>query len=226
MQIQGTVGQPASNASGSTPNLRLGNLGDLIQSQLHGRYYEQAVRGNLFRGGMTLTSISNVIWSTQLDATTKPITGIWNPTTSGVNAVILKATLGVAVTNATSLGGGPYVWATSTANAAISTGTTPLSMSNLVATGSRCKDMSGIALTGMTGAITVKFGSALNGGSGQNYSFVGTAAGPVTFAAGINEENLDGSIIVPPGGVLALLATTTPVAHSAVSGILWEEVPV
>ena len=35
-----------------------------------------------------------------------------------------------------------------------------------------------------------------------------------------NEE-----FIAPPGGVLALLATTTPVAHSASSGLVWEEVP-
>ena len=38
-------------------------------------------------------------------------------------------------------------------------------------------------------------------------------------------ENFDGSLIIPPGYVLALMATTTPVAHSAVSNILWEEVP-
>jgi len=30
----------------------------------------------------------------------------------------------------------------------------------------------------------------------------------------------------PPGGVLALFATTTPVAHSAASMIVWEEVPI
>jgi hypothetical protein len=39
-------------------------------------------------------------------------------------------------------------------------------------------------------------------------------------------ENLDGGIIIPPGGVIALLATTTPVAHSVVPSILWEELPI
>ena len=38
-------------------------------------------------------------------------------------------------------------------------------------------------------------------------------------------EQIDGAVIVPPGGVLALLATATGVAHSAVSSLLWEEVP-
>lgn len=226
MQVQGQVGQPQPNAVGTFPTVRLGNQGDQITSQLHGRYYEQALRGNLFRGGMGLTSISNVIWASQLDATTKPITGIWNPTTSGVNAVILKATLGCTVTAATTTGGGPFVWATSAANSALTLGTTPWNMGNLVQTGSRVKDMSGIALTGLSGALAVRFASALNGGSAGGFSFVGTAAGQFTPAGGINEENIDGSIIVPPGGVLALLATTTPVALSAVSAILWEEVPV
>jgi hypothetical protein len=40
------------------------------------------------------------------------------------------------------------------------------------------------------------------------------------------QELFDGSVIVPPGGVIALLATTTPAAHSAVSALVWEEVPV
>jgi hypothetical protein len=39
-------------------------------------------------------------------------------------------------------------------------------------------------------------------------------------------DNIDGAIVVPPGGVLALLATGTPVAVSAASSLLWEELPV
>ena len=37
---------------------------------------------------------------------------------------------------------------------------------------------------------------------------------------------IDGAFVVPPGGVLALLATGTPVAISAASSLLWEEIPV
>jgi hypothetical protein len=43
-----------------------------------------------------------------------------------------------------------------------------------------------------------------------------------SYSGGV--ENFDGSLIVPPGGVLALMAVTTPVAQSAVAGIVWEEV--
>lgn len=205
---------------------RAGRSGEQIFQELHGRFYEQNLRGVLFSGGMALTAITNTTYTTgTLGATCTPIVGIYNPSTSPVNCVVLQAILGVVVTAATSTGAGPYVWASSIGNTAVSTGTTPLNLKTLVASGSYAKDMCGIALTAQTNALTVKRGSSLSGGSALNYSFVATAAGPVTIGVG-TVENIDGGFIVPPGGILALLATTTPVAHSAVSGIIWEEVAI
>lgn len=213
-------------ADGVPADFRLGRLADLIVSELHGRFYEQAFRGNLFSGGMASTSINAATFTTgTLGPTCTPIIGVWNPPQSGVNLVILQAYLNIAVTAATSTGGLPFVWATSVGNGAISTGNAPLNRALLLPQGSRAKDMSGVALTGLTTNLTVRQASALVGGSAASFSFVGTAAGQVTAAGGNNEEILEGSFIVPPGGVLALLASTTPVAHSAASGLLWEEVP-
>lgn len=227
MLLQAIAGNLGPSADGAPNELRLGRLNDLIVSELHGRYYEQAYRGNLYSGGMGLTSISNATFtSATTGATATPIAGVWNPPSSGVNLVILRAYLGITVTNATNTGTGPFVWMSSVGNLAISTGNTPFSRKTLTAGGSVTKDMSGVALTGLTNAIAVRNASGLNGGSGAGFSFVGTAVGQVTFASGINEENLEGCFIVPPGGVLGLFGTTTGVAHSAVSGILWEEVPV
>ena len=51
MIIQGQVGPLATSASlaaGTQPNLRQGNMGDMIVSELHGRYYENAYRRNQF----------------------------------------------------------------------------------------------------------------------------------------------------------------------------------
>src|SRR5258705_269381 len=56
MQIQTLVGQPAANADGAAPQVRAGRLGDLIHSQLHGRYYEQTSRGNVFSAALATTS--------------------------------------------------------------------------------------------------------------------------------------------------------------------------
>ena len=117
----------------------------------------------------------------------------------------------------------PFVWATSVGNGAISTGNAPLNRKTLLATGSSAKDMSGIALTGLTNNLVVRGGAALGGGSASNAAFLATAVAMQSQLAAFVDQ-LEGSIIVPPGGVLALLATTTPVAHSAVSGLVWEEV--
>ena len=61
MLIQGQVGPTStqSAAPGSTPTMRMGQLGDVVVSELHGRFYEQTYRGSLFSGGISaLTSIS------------------------------------------------------------------------------------------------------------------------------------------------------------------------
>lgn len=223
--LQGQVG-PQAGGDGASFRLRQTKTAALVVAQLHGKFAEQALRGNLFSGGMTLTSVSNVTFTSgTLGATCTPIAGVWNPITSTVNLVVLQAALGITVTNATNTGTGPFVWAVSTGNGAISTGNAPLNRRTMVNGGSQAKDMTGVALTGLTNNLVVKYGSSLNGGSAANFSFVGTAAGQVTTAGGTNIEDIGGAFIVPPGGVLALLGTTTGVAHSAAAGLLWEEVP-
>ena len=225
MLIQGQVG-PVSGLDGSQVTLRQGRTGELIVSELHGRFYEQAYRATLFSGGMTTTAINNATFtSATTGATATPIAGLWNPLSSPVNLVVLQATLSVTLSALQATGAGPFVWMASTSNGAITTGAAPYNRKTLTATGSFARNMAGVALTGMTGTLAIVGGSALGGGAGYNASLLGTAAGFMPQLAGFT-ENLDGSIIVPPGGVLALMATTTPVAHSAASSILWEEVPI
>lgn len=225
IQIAGQVGpQTLSDGAGTTP-LRQGKSGEAVFQELHGRFYEQNYRGNVFSGGMTLTSISNVTFtSATLGATGTPVVGVWNPSSSTVNLVILQAVLGITFTAATNTGGAPFVWGMSVGNTVISTGAAPFSRKTLSAAGSQAKDMTGVALTGLTNNLVVRGASALGGGSSFGGSFVGTAVGQATIFVP-SAENIDGAIIVPPGGVLSLMATTTPVAHSAASMILWEEVP-
>lgn len=196
-------------------------------SDAHGRFMQAALEGRLFSGGMgALTSISNVTFtSATLGATCTPIIGVYNPASSNRNLSILQAMLAQIMTALAVTGGGPLVWAVSTGNTGISTGAVPFNRLTLARTGSIAKDVSGVALTGLTNNLVVAGGSALGGGSAENVSFTATAVAMQTQMQGF-VENIDGSWIVPPGGVLALLATTTPVAHSATSGLLWEELPI
>jgi len=226
LQIQTLVGPGTVNsADGVASQPRAGRQNDTIVSELHGRFYEPTYRGNTFRGGIsTLTSISNATFTVATTgATATPIVGLWNPVNSGVNAAVSQASVSAILTALQATGCGGFVWMSCLGNSAISTGTKPVNMATLSSVGAKCLDMSGVALTGMTGTLAPKFGSAINAGAAYNTSLLSTAVGFMT-TSGAGSENFDGGIFVPPGGVLGLFASTTPVAHSAVSGIFWEEV--
>lgn len=226
LEVQGKVGPPVLG-DGVVATFRQGRQGEQIVSGLHGRFYEQNLRGNVFSGGMTATSISAATFTTgTLGATCTPIAGVWNPSTSGVNLVILQAMLAVTMTALQNTGCGTFVWCTSTGNAVISTGNAPLNRKTLAAAGSQAKDVSGVALTGLTTNLSIRNASALMGGSSKALAELDTAVGMTTTMTGCPIEQIDGAWIIPPGGVLALLCTTTPVAHTAASGLVWEEVPV
>lgn len=225
MQVSGQVGPAFLGDGVGTQPIRQGKGAEVIVTELHGRFYEQVYRGNVFSAGMTLTSISNATFTTgTLGVTCTPIVGVWNPLTSTVNLVILQAILNISLTALQATGCGGFVWATSLNNGLISTGITPWNRKTMTASGSQAKGYANTALTAMTNNLVVQIGSALGGGAAYNNANLGTAAGFLTVQTA-SVENIDGSLIVPPGGVLALLATTTPVAHSAASSIVWEEVP-
>lgn len=225
--VSGQVGEQVISPGVTTQPLRQGRLADVVVSECSGRFYELAYAGRLYSGGMTATSISNATFTTAtLSNTGTPIIGVWNPGSSVLNLVILQAILTITVTAGTATGIGTAVWTTSTGNNAISTGNAPLNRKTLAASGSVAKDMTGVALTGITNNPVIRMGSALYGGLIKNASSVETAVGQNIGMAGVSVENFDGSLIVPPGGFLGLFCTTTPVAHTAAAGLIWAEVPV
>ena len=221
--IEGKVG-PGVSTDGSAPTARLGKDNSVVTQDSHARFQEAAIRGNLYSGGMTVTSISAATFTTAtLGATGTPILGVYNPAGSGKNLVILQAKIQLLYTVLTMTPPGAFMWASSLGNGAVSTGTTPFNLGTGVAAGSVAKDMCGVAMTGQTNALVVRTASGL-GTMGTNISTVQTAAGFQPYMPAM-VDNVDGAIIVPPGGILALLCTTTPVAISAASSITWEEVP-
>jgi len=218
-------GQVGSILSGDNtyPPIRQGRQGDVIVSELHGRFYEQVFRGNVYSIGSGATALSaNTI---TLTASTTPIVGVWNPSTSLVNLVILQCGCQVYInTLTTPVGSGPMVLASSIGNTAISTGSAPFNRKTLASTGSQAKGFpGGVALTGLTNNLVIFDGSDL-----ANTTIIthGTITAVTTqFSVG-GVHNFDGSLIVPPGGVLALLNTTSTTTCSVASRLLWEEVPV
>jgi hypothetical protein len=222
-------------AVGQNIALSVGEFSDLIITELMARFYQQTYRGNKYSTGMQSTSIANATFTATTGlsstlataATATPIVGLWNPLSSSVNAVILQAIVSMVNTALVNTSPGSLVWAFYTAQNAISVANqaTPVNRKTGLATGSVCKGLSGLALTGLSN-VGVFLSAA---GIGSGHSTLGnteTQAGFTTAGPADVCENVDGSIIVPPGGVLALFGTTTPVAYSAASGLVWDEIPI
>lgn len=208
-----------ANQDGVINTARAGRTGEAMVSELQGRFYENCYRGNLYSNGVTETALSaNTI---SLSATTTPILGVWNPPTSTVNLVILQASLAVTLQAASSTRAGALVWASSVGNTAISTGSAPFNRKTLSLSGSQAKGMSFVALTGLTNNLVIFEGSELVSGPA-----ITTASVPATANVPVisSVENFDGNLIVPPGGVLALLNTVSTANISVAGRLLWAEV--
>jgi hypothetical protein len=228
MVIQGQVGPISANQSlgaGVNAPLRQTNTGDLAFSEVHGRYYEQVYRSNVYSGGTTIAALSaNTITLTN---TSTPILGVWNPSTSNVNLVLLIANL-VCVSNNLTSGAGPgvFVWASSAGNGAISTGNAPWNRKTLAAAGSQAKYFklsAPDALTGLTNNVVIGGGLPMISPSGMVYTTIASTGLMQGYAM---NWDIGGSIIVPPGGVFDILNTTSSTTFSCAGELIWEEVPV
>ena len=215
---QGRVGPPtASVITDQTVDNRMGNMRELIMQEAHGKYYEACYRSELFSVGNTVAALSAN--SITLVAATTPIIGVWNPSTT-VNLNLVKATLQIAVAGNSAVAPGGFVWATSIGNMAISTGIAPLNRKTLTAAGSLAKGFNlGTALTGLTNNLVIQFAAAF----GTLVAAQGATATPIIGPVGY--EEFDGSLIIPPGGVLALLNTVSTTTVSVAASLVWEEVP-
>ena len=212
MIIQGQVGPLASSASlasGTQPNLRQGNMGDMIVSELHGRYYENTYRRNQFWAsnptGVTTTATTS--------GSTTAIVGIniSNPINSPVNLVLNKVgyAFTVAFTAAADIALG--VGYNSGTNV---THTTPLTVRNgYVGVGAAGY---GLVDSSVTFPTAPNFIHALGAG----------LTGAITTAPYIQGYlDLEGSIILPPGAYAGIFTTTAGGASGFFGSFGWEEVP-
>lgn len=227
MEFQIMVGK--GRAAASTLVTARGGTGlDVIVSELNGRFYEANVNGDLYSiGCMPATTVAPTALSAAtilLTASAQPIVGVWNPLTSGVNLVILQAALTDVINNVTSVAPGSFVWAASTGNGALSAGLAPFNRKTLSNNGSQAKGFSlstASLLTGLTNNLVIFDAAEFNVASGLLTTTV-AAATPTPSVSGV--QNFDGSLIVPPGGVLALLNTVSSTTHSVTARLLWQEI--
>lgn len=203
--IAGQVGAQSSG-DGNSATLRAGRQGDLIVSHLNGRYYEQALRGNLFYAQTALTGVAP---GTAL-GTTGAYT-LYNPIASGKNLVVLEGVMGYI---SGTLGAGTVSWAANTNPAAAAVTGTAIVPVNALLGGA-----ASVAAPKTTSTLPVA-PTPIRTFASLQASLASTAVAP--WAA---RDVVDGAIIVTPGCAVTLHATaaagTSPLV---VFGVLYEEI--
>lgn len=191
-----------NNPDSASPIIaRGGRQGDMIVSELHGRYYEQTLRGNMF----SVCTQGTGVTTTAALATTFTGLAVGNPTGSGVNLVLNKFTcaqfaVGAAATVGIMGGAG-----------SITASLTP--QNRIIGLGTVAKALATAGQTISAPLLIATFGEV--------GSLATTGYG---LQAGIAVD-LEGSIIIPPGSFVA--SYTAIVTTSALQfSFAWEEVAV
>ncbi len=206
MQLTGRVG-PGNYGDGADADVRLGNQGELV-SALHGAFYEAALRGNLYHAS---TAVTGVAPGTAIGTTAA--FSLYNPASSGVNLVVLMATMGYV---SGTLGAGVVNYVANTSPVATATSGTAITPVNAI-------------LGRGVGALGKPFTTATIPSPTVLGVFCST--GPLVATTAVQPwqivDYVNGRIIVSPGCTLSLHSTagagTTPLV---VFGIVWEETPV
>lgn len=212
---------PVYGGTGSAPPFTASITGSQRTNDAHSRFFDAAYGGRLFTFGISNTALvaANAI-ATGLTATAQPVVGIWNPPTSGKTLSVLQLVLPTTTIANTAVSPGGYAWVYSVLNGAISTGSSPISCSTLVANGSVAKAFAiSTALTGLTNNLAFLRAAGIP---------TINAAGPATAihqALGNIVENVDGGILVPPGGFVGVMGQVSTTTVSASPSLLWEELP-
>ena len=218
MYAQGIVLDPSAGslADGQVASLNFGRSSDLIVSELHGKYFQQCYRGNVFYSSTASTGV--VI---PISTTLTPTYSLWNPAGSGKLCVPIALLVGWTSTTAAL---GTLLW-TSTTNA----GSGISSTAPFVAFGT------GTPVNANLGSGKVSQMRAANGGTttlvaaASVYRETGLSIGATTAATAILpgwqwRDDFDGTSIIPPSTAIHLMASTA-IAVALTITLIWEEVP-
>lgn len=224
---QTRVGEFQYTTGDVTVASRAGRQGDAMVSDLHGDFYEQTYGGNIYSIGCALTALSAA--TILLTASAQPIVGLVNPSNSQKNLVLLRSSLKAQVNAVSSVAAGNFVYAVSVGNGLLSLFTAALvpfnnkSLSKAGSVAGAFALSTASLLTGLTTNLAFFRDYPMATPNALDTTTI-SATTPTPGQAGA--DLLDGSIIVPPGGVLAILNTVSTVTVSASGSLTWEEVPV
>lgn len=207
--LNGLVQNPATlqNSDNSQPILSVGRNGDALVSEVHGKYYAAAARGNLFVMSSLIAGVALPVNA----ATLVSKFTLYNPAGSGKNLELIEFTAGI--TSATEVVDGILLgWQTGVAAAGVP--------GTLTSAPTKASTLLGQGLTSIANAYTAA--TLTNGAVLPEYplgmAFDATAAG----RSGNFVYQFDGKIIVPPDTLVTFM--TNIVAETALTcGLTWAE---
>jgi hypothetical protein len=224
MLIQGIVQPPATQSLPDSLNpvaLTQGKQGDLVVTELHGKYFTQAYRGNLFHyctptGGVTLTT----------SGSTTQTFGILNPPSSGKLIVPTKCRVGFVGATGTVCA---LQWAFKKNVAADVAGTSQFRTATFVTTTNNANLSNQTGQPGQSGSIARVVSTCTLDAAPTLVRMFGASWGaPLATTAAVFPmlvDEFDGDLILGPGSMLFLAGDTAPGAATELS-LTWEEVPV
>ncbi len=205
MQISGSVG-PSFNSDGvGTQPFRQGRTGELNMTEVHGRYYEQCRRGNLFYARAIVTAPAGIASSNGVGG---PL--LWNGS-NAIVAVPLAITFCQSVVSTVAAPIGLFLGAQATQP----TSTTVIDSSGSCLVGGSAPAAS-VYRVGTLSVVPPNFFPLANVGTGS-------------LTAGKDAPqwiDLGGCFTLPVGTYCAVGSSATLSTLAAQVGLIWEEVPV
>ena len=216
MYAQGVIFDPSNAAStdGSTATVNLGRANELLMAELHGKYFTQCYRGNVYLASTTTAGVVIPIASTLT-----PTYSIWNPAGSGKLCVPIVTLIGWTATTAAL---GSFVWhVTTNAGAAIATGGAISAFASVAAVNANVGSGKVSAMRiGATGTNTLAAAASMYRETGC--MIIATTAATAAAPGWVWRDEWDGTGILPPGNAMHLLGTTAIAVGVTVSTVYVE----
>lgn len=216
MALNQVVGGVQNNSDSANFTARGTKDGAQVVQEMHGMFYEAALRGNVF---MAYTVIAGVALPVAAATLNSKFT-LHNPASSGKNIELISFTMGIDSATTVVNGVGLAIQRSLSTTAGVPTSTTALVSSRLGPTGSASgtaysqATLTNVAIPGVTAAtaIPIPFYNMLSFGA--------------TSATGIFDatHNFNGRLILEPDSLVAACTTVAP-ATAAFCGIIWAEYP-
>lgn len=212
MKAEGVVG-PQVVADGALTDFRVGKGGEQLVTELHGKYYEQTARGNVFWACMT----AGVIFPAPGATAANPMT-LANPAGSGRNVVLVSFDMVLTVTPGTPLLGIYGLYANTNVVAAAVTGTAITPIPGLVGSNFMpvAKPLS-TSTVPVAPTLMIPFATKMTGAT--------TVAGASQVPS--LHLDFDGRVVLTPGSAITPQQTVADTSNATViCAVCWEEVPI